>query len=63
MSKCRSCGEPAVVDLPRHNANFCSVHLQQLCARQVERAISDHSMFAPEDRILGARTRSPSGTC
>jgi uncharacterized protein (TIGR00269 family) len=54
MSKCRSCGEPAVVDLPRHNANFCSVHLQQLCARQVERAISDHSMFAPEDRILVA---------
>ncbi|MEK9938573.1 MAG: tRNA 2-thiocytidine biosynthesis TtcA family protein, partial [Ilumatobacter sp.] len=54
MSKCRSCGEPAVVDLPRHNANFCSVHLQQLCTRQVERAISDHSMFAPEDRILVA---------
>ena len=53
-SKCRSCGEPAVIDLPRHNANFCAEHLQQLCRRQVEKAIADYDMFTKDDRILVA---------
>ena len=39
MSKCRVCRGPAVIDLPRHNANFCGEHLLQLCRRQVEKAI------------------------
>ena len=30
-----SCREPAIIDLPRHNANFCAEHLLQLCRRQV----------------------------
>lgn len=54
MSKCRSCGDAAVVDLPRHNANFCAEHLQQLCVRQVQRAIADHSMFESDARVLVA---------
>lgn len=54
MSKCRSCGGPAVIDLPRHNANFCTEHLVQLCLRQMERAISDFSMLGSDDRILVA---------
>ena len=54
MSKCRVCRQPAVIDLPRHNANFCGEHLEQLCRRQVERAIADHQMLSPEDRILVA---------
>ena len=54
MSKCRSCGDAAVVDLPRHNANFCAEHLQQLCVRQVQRAIADHSMFETDARVLVA---------
>ncbi len=53
-SKCRSCKEPAVIDLPRHNANFCAEHLLQLCRRQVTKAIEDYSMFSPDDRILVA---------
>ena len=53
-SKCRSCGEPAIIDLPRHNANFCAEHLLQLCRRQVEKAIGDHAMLSPDDRILVA---------
>ena len=53
-SKCRVCREPAIIDLPRHNAHFCAVHLQQLCRRQVEKAIKDHSMLSPDDRILVA---------
>jgi len=54
MSKCRSCGEPAVIDLPRHNANFCSEHFMQLCHRQLEKAISDFDMLSREDRVLVA---------
>jgi uncharacterized protein (TIGR00269 family) len=53
-SKCRVCRGPAIVDLPRHNANFCAEHLQQLCRRQVERAIRDFDMLRPHDRILVA---------
>jgi uncharacterized protein (TIGR00269 family) len=53
-SKCRVCREPAVIDLPRHNANFCGEHLLQLCRRQVAKAIADHDMLSPDDRILVA---------
>lgn len=54
QSKCRVCKEPAIIDLPRHNAHFCADHLLQLCRRQVEKAISDHDMLSPDDRILVA---------
>jgi uncharacterized protein (TIGR00269 family) len=53
-SKCRVCKEPAIIDLPRHNANFCAEHLVQLCRRQVEKAIKDHDMISPDDRVLVA---------
>jgi len=43
--KCRTCREPAIIDLPRHNANFCAEHFLQLCRRQVAKAIHDHEMF------------------
>jgi tRNA-5-methyluridine54 2-sulfurtransferase len=50
--KCRVCREPAIIDLPRHNANFCVEHFQELCRRQVAKAIKDHQMFSPDDKIL-----------
>jgi uncharacterized protein (TIGR00269 family) len=53
-SKCRVCRQPAIIDLPRHNANFCAEHLLQLCRRQVEKAIADYDMLTPDDRILVA---------
>ena len=53
-SKCRVCREPAIIDLPRHNANFCAEHLLQLCRRQVVKAIDDHDMLSIDDRILVA---------
>jgi uncharacterized protein (TIGR00269 family) len=53
-SKCRVCKAPAVIDLPRHNAHFCAEHLQQLCRRQMTKAIEDFDMFGPDDRILVA---------
>ena len=48
------CRGPAIIDLPRHNANFCGEHLLQLCRRQVEKAIHDHDMLTRDDRILVA---------
>ncbi len=53
-SRCRSCKAPAVIDLPRHNANFCAEHLIQLCTRQMAKAIDDYEMFTPNDRLLVA---------
>ena len=50
--KCRTCREPAIIELPRHNANFCAEHFLQLCRRQVTKAIDDHDMFTADDRLL-----------
>src|SRR5512138_654456 len=52
--KCRVCREPAIIDLPRHNANFCAEHFLELCRRQVRKAIDDFDMLAPDDRVLVA---------
>ncbi len=52
--KCRVCREPAIIDLPRHNANFCVEHFLRLCHDQVARAIKDHHMIEPGQRALVA---------
>ncbi len=52
--KCRVCRGPAVIDLPRHNANFCADHLVELCRRQVAKAIDEHGMLRPGERLLVA---------
>lgn len=52
--KCTVCREPAVIDLRRHNANFCVEHLRRFCADQVARAIEQWDMFSPTDRVLVA---------
>ena len=53
-SKCRTCRGPAIIDLPRHNANFCAEHFLELCRRQVVKAIESFAMFTPADHILVA---------
>ena len=52
--KCRTCRGPAIIDLPRHNANFCAEHFLELCRRQVQKAVDEHRMFSRDDRILVA---------
>ena len=52
--KCRVCRGPAVIDVRRHNANFCEEHFLRLCRDQVERAIKQHRMLSAGDRILVA---------
>ena len=49
-SKCRTCRGPAIIDLPRHNANFCAEHFVELCRRQVVKAIEQFEMLTPDDR-------------
>lgn len=52
--KCRVCRQPAIIDIRRHNANFCSEHFLRLCRDQTAKAIEDFSMLAPGDRVLVA---------
>ena len=52
--KCRVCRGPAVIDLRRHNANFCQEHFLRLCRDQTAKAIDDFAMLAPGDRVLVA---------
>ena len=53
-SKCRTCRSPAIIDLPRHNANFCAEHFMELCRRQVSKAIDHFKMIDRGDRVLVA---------
>jgi uncharacterized protein (TIGR00269 family) len=52
--KCRVCRGPAVIDLARHNANFCAEHFVAFVHRQVAKAIDDYSMIEATDRVLVA---------
>jgi uncharacterized protein (TIGR00269 family) len=48
------CREPAVIDIRRHNAAFCRDHFLRHCSEQVRRAIADHDMIGPGERVLVA---------
>jgi len=50
--KCRVCRGKAVIQVRRHNANFCREHFLEHVRRQVERTIHDFRMFGPGDRLL-----------
>lgn len=52
--KCRVCRGSAVIDLKRHNANFCGEHFVRFCHQQVEKAVGEFDMFKPEERLLVA---------
>jgi uncharacterized protein (TIGR00269 family) len=43
-----------VIDVRRHNANFCPDHFLRYCRQQVERAIAEHEMLQAGDRVLVA---------
>ncbi|MCB0978342.1 MAG: tRNA(Ile)-lysidine synthetase, partial [Acidimicrobiales bacterium] len=52
--KCRVCREPAIIDIRRHNANFCAEHFVKLVRDQTAKAISDFGMLSPGERVLVA---------
>ncbi len=52
--KCTVCKGLAVIDIRRHNANFCQEHFLRLCRDQVARAIKDFGMLHRSERALVA---------
>lgn len=52
--KCRVCREPAIIDVRRHNANFCAPHFVRLCQDQARKAIDQFDMLEPDDKVLVA---------
>jgi tRNA-5-methyluridine54 2-sulfurtransferase len=52
--KCRVCRGPAIIDVRRHNANFCAEHFVAHCEEQVRRTIDKFDMVAPGERVLVA---------
>jgi uncharacterized protein (TIGR00269 family) len=52
--KCRVCREPAIIDIRRHNANFCAEHFLRLCRDQVQKAIDEFGMLERGERALVA---------
>jgi len=52
--KCRSCRGPAVIEVRRHHAAFCTEHFLTMFRAQVEKAIRRFQMMGPNDKILVA---------
>jgi tRNA(Ile)-lysidine synthase TilS/MesJ len=52
--KCRSCRGPAVIEIRRHHAAFCTEHFFSMFRTQVEKAIRRFHMMEPDDRIIVA---------
>jgi len=43
-----------VIDVRRHNANFCVEHFLRLCRDQMAKAVDEFAMFGRDDRVLVA---------
>ncbi|MCU4184654.1 adenine nucleotide alpha hydrolase family protein [Acidiferrimicrobium sp. IK] len=52
--KCKACRQPAVIDIPRHNAAFCADCFVRHCQEQVVRSIAAFDMMSRSDRVLVA---------
>jgi uncharacterized protein (TIGR00269 family) len=48
------CRGPAVIDVRRQNANYCPDHFLRMCRDQVAKAIAEHRMIEPGERVLVA---------
>ena len=52
--KCTVCKQPALIDVRRHNANFCADHFVAHVEEQVRRTIHHFRMASPGERVLVA---------
>jgi tRNA-5-methyluridine54 2-sulfurtransferase len=52
--KCRSCRQPAVIEVRRHNAGFCHPCFVRHCRDQVARTVEHFDMIEKGDRVLVA---------
>ena len=54
MTKCARCRAPAVIELRRHHAAFCRSCFLRHFIEQVKRAVKDHDMLEPGQRVMVA---------
>ncbi len=52
--KCKVCRGSAVIDIRRHNANFCTDHFLKFCADQTAKTIKQFDMLSEGERALVA---------
>ena len=52
--RCKRCTQPAVIDIRRHRAAFCTDCFLHHCQEQVRRSIDKFRMIAPDERVLVA---------
>jgi tRNA-5-methyluridine54 2-sulfurtransferase len=52
--KCRTCGEPAVINMRQHKLALCRAHFVDWLPAQIEHFIHKYQMFTPADKILVA---------
>jgi len=52
--KCRTCGEPAVINMRQHKLALCADHYVAWFQGQTERFIGKYGMFTSEERVLVA---------
>jgi tRNA-5-methyluridine54 2-sulfurtransferase len=52
--KCRSCRQPAVIEVRRHNAGFCHPCFVRHCREQVARTVEHFHMIGKGERVLVA---------
>ncbi|MGH9184892.1 MAG: ATP-binding protein [Acidimicrobiales bacterium] len=52
--RCRVCRGKAVIDIRRHNANFCAEHFVRLVRDQVAKTVTEFAMIEPGERVLVA---------
>ena len=52
--KCRTCGQPAIINLRQHKLALCRTHFLDWLPEQTQRFIHHYRMFTLDDRILVA---------
>ncbi len=53
-TKCRKCGNPAVINMRQHKLALCDVHFLEWVPQQAQRFIEKYKMFTPDDKVLVA---------
>jgi tRNA-5-methyluridine54 2-sulfurtransferase len=52
--KCRTCGQPAIINMRQHKLALCRAHFVDWLPAQIEHVIHKYQMFTPADNILVA---------
>ena len=53
-ARCHACGEPSIIEIPRHRNAYCAEHFVDHVRSQVRSAIDKYGMLTYDDRVLVA---------